>query len=506
MTQEASLKKRYLLKLIANIINGLVNIVIVAVVPSALGSISYGVFTYLQRFFTQFAGFMDAGTSIAFFTKLSAQPSRKELLSFYSLYSIGVLLFMGISIYLINFFGFEETILPGIPHEFVYHGLFFGFLFWLSQNFIRVSDAYALTVSIEIAKIVQKLSALALLGVIIKFVGLDLKSYYYFQYLTLLIFFILALAVFAKKKICSIGELFKRFSFLKISKEFFSYVSPLFVYNLVSLVACTIDLWVLQKVNGSSETGFYGLAFQIAAMCFLFTSAMTPVITREFSKHFEENRIDEIQRLYYRYIPMLYAIAAYFGVFISIQAKNLIFIFADANFLPAFYPLIIMGFYPIHQTYGQLSGAIFYSTGKTRKYRDIGVITMLIGLLLTYIFMVHFKLGASGLALKMVLTQLLSVNIMLYYNCRDLDLKHRFFLKHQVGAVIFFLLMGILSARDFHLSPTLNFIASGMLYSFLVMVIAGRFFPSVFSLSKDEIVIYTQKIFAFLKKRFRINE
>mgnify|MGYP000069407772 CR=1 FL=1 len=87
---EHSLKKRYLIKLCSNIVNGLINIVLVAIVPKALGPVAFGQFSYLQQFFMQFIAFLDAGTSTAFFTKLSANSTRKELLSFYFIFSIVV--------------------------------------------------------------------------------------------------------------------------------------------------------------------------------------------------------------------------------------------------------------------------------------------------------------------------------------------------------------------------------------------------------------------------------
>ena len=80
---EDSLKKRYSIKLLANIIAALINAVIVAVVPKALGPVAYGQFVYIQDFFMKFIGFLDMGSSIAFFTKLSAKQDRKELMTFY---------------------------------------------------------------------------------------------------------------------------------------------------------------------------------------------------------------------------------------------------------------------------------------------------------------------------------------------------------------------------------------------------------------------------------------
>ena len=111
---EHSLKKRYLIKLCSNIVNGLINIVLVAIVPKALGPVAFGQFSYLQQFFIQFIAFLDAGTSIAFFTKLSANSTRKELLSFYFIFSIVLLVILFLIIYSLGMLNSLAFLLPDI--------------------------------------------------------------------------------------------------------------------------------------------------------------------------------------------------------------------------------------------------------------------------------------------------------------------------------------------------------------------------------------------------------
>lgn len=55
--QEHSLKKRYSIKLFANIISAVIGAIMVAIVPKALGPIAYGQFVYLQEFFVKAIGY-----------------------------------------------------------------------------------------------------------------------------------------------------------------------------------------------------------------------------------------------------------------------------------------------------------------------------------------------------------------------------------------------------------------------------------------------------------------
>ena len=484
--QETSLKKRYITKLLANIISGLVNAVLVAIVPKALGPVAYGQFVYLQDFFTKIFGFLDMGSSIAFFTKLSSRQERKELITFYFLYSFSILMVTVIFIFMIKNFNLTHNILPKIPEKFIFYGLFFGFLSWITQVFIKISDAYALTVSVELIKIGHKVFSLLLLLYFIYQLSLNLTSYYYYQYISLSIFLLILTAIFIKRNIFTNILNFK-FSFLNLSKEFISYCHPLVVYNIIGVGVGIFDIWLLQTKGGSIQTGFYGLAYSLAAMCFLFTSAMTPIITREFAKFYEQRNIENMKKLFFRYVPMLYAISAYFAIFVSLQSENILAIFTDEKFKAAYPVLVIMSFYPIHQTYGQLSSSVFYAAGKTKLMRNVSIFSSILGVSFSVLLIYFLNLGAIGLAGKMILAQIIGVNIQLYFNGKFLKFKIQHFIFHQVYTIAFFYILAYVSSHlIYNFSPLINLLASGMLYTSLV-IIFGYIFPQVFSTSRQEI-------------------
>ena len=99
--------------------------------------------------------------------------------------------------------------------------------------------------------------------------------------------------------------------------------------------------------------------YQIGSLCFLFTGAMTPLFTRELSIAFSNGDLPRMAELFRRYIPMLYSIAAFFSCFIAVQADKVVYIFGGNKFEGAATAVTIMAFYPLHQTYGQLSGSVF---------------------------------------------------------------------------------------------------------------------------------------------------
>ncbi len=497
---EHSLKKRYSIKLISNIINGVMGAILVAIVPKALAPVAYGQFVYLQDFFAKVIGFLDMGTSIAFFTKLSANSKRKELISFYLLYAVAIFLIVAILISIVIYFGYNNLFLPNIPTKYIYMGLVFGFLVWFIQILIKISDAYAMTISVEFIKILNKIISLILLFYLVYFTAFNLDRYFLFHYISLISFIGVLMWLFIKKEIFK--NIFNsQFSILNLTKEFIEYCHPLLVYSIISVLSGIFDIWLLQKVAGSTQTGFYGLAYSISAMCFLFTSAMTPIITREFAKSYASNNIDNMRKLFFRYIPMLYSISAFLGIFISLQSSTLLDIFTDERFRDAKLALAIMALYPIHQTYGQLSGSIFYATNQTKLLRDISFITQPISILLSILFIYILDLGAVGLALKMILAQILGVNIQLYLNAKFLDFKIKRFIYHQLYSILFFAIFAYISTIIISLKSAIwEFLISGLLYTILVIIFTF-IFPEIFATTREEIRENLDRIIDVIKRK-----
>lgn len=194
---------------------------------------------------------------------------------------------------------------------------------------------------------------------------------------------------------------------------------------------------------------------------------------------------------------MLYSIATYFSVFISVQSENVLMIFTDEKFKDAFLVLVIMALYPIHQTYGQLSGSIFYATGQTKLMRNIALFTMPLGIVISFIFIYLLDLGAVGLAYKMLIGQVIGVNIQLYFNARFLNLKLKYFLWHQIYSIFSFVILAYIASNILVFNVSLfDFLFSGFLYTILVIIFV-YIFPQVFAIKRDEI---DSLIINFVKK------
>jgi hypothetical protein len=156
-----------------------------------------------------------------------------------------------------------------------------------------------------------------------------------------------------------------------------------------------------------------------------------------------------------------------------------------------------MSFYPIHQTYGQLSGSVFLATGQTKLYARLGIFSVILGLPMVFFLVATSEffgldLGATGLAIKMVLIQVIFVNIQLYYNSRLLNLNFWKYIGHQIVCVACLMIISI--AVMWFVSNGLNlgnnvissFLLSGMLYTGLVGILV-YFQPIVFGITNQDI-------------------
>lgn len=487
---EDSFSKRYKLKLLSNIVSSILNFIVIAIVPKELGPVGYGQFVYLQQVFNQFTSLLDSGTSTAFFTKLSANHNRKELMSFYFIYSMILVCALYMFVVAVSFADAENIFFPEISIVNIYAGCFYGFMLWFIVFFINISDAYALTVQSELIKITHKIIAVLVLFLLISYYELSTYSYLIYNNVSLIIFITIISFLLYQKNIFRNTVVQLKNNIKLLILEFVSYSSPLLIFNIFSIIFSLFDIWLLQTISGSKETGFYGIAYSIAAMCFIFTSSMTPVLTREFSKLFAEENFNEIKRMFEKYIPMMYFIAAYFSIFVAFNSENLLSIFTNDNFKDAFLVVCCMALYPIHQTYGQLSGSIFYVSGQTKLIKNIGIISIIIGFILSIILIYFMNLGAFGLALKMVIAQIIAVNIQLYFNSRFLKLNFMYFIINQI--IIVFILIMIMQLVNFivpDLSDNLfDFLVKGFLYTIIVTIFFLKF-SHLIGLTKSEIIL-----------------
>lgn len=489
-----SLNKRYFFKILGKLITAPMTLIIQALLPRGLGPETYGKYIFQTNVFQQVIAFFDTGTSLAFYTKLSKRPDDKSLIRFYGgftlISAILILLFTSI-IFILNQ---GENLFPGQEMRFIFMAIFFAVITWWSETIYKIIDAYGLTTKGEIILVYQKIISVLALFIIYLFNNINLLSIFLYNY------FILFILIFWWTRCLYQNGIFihkiKSLTRKEIKEKtdyLWKFSSPLITYSFFGMIISFFDNWLLMKISGPIQQGFFGLAFKLSSISFMFTGAMTQLITREFSVAHEENDKPYLAFLFNKYIPLLYLVATYISVFLIIYADFFTNWFGGKEYLNGTIPIAIMLFYPIHQTYGQLSGSLFYSTGQTKLYRNIGISMMPLGIVFTWVALAPlnlfgFSMGAIGLALKTVVLQFIAVNVQLYFNTKYLSLSFPKYLLHQFYVLGLFLICAYFSRWIIQLyivSNIISFLLSGFIYTLLILIIV-YLNPQFISLSKYE--------------------
>lgn len=507
--QADSLKKRYIYKIVSKLLAIPILLATQALIPRGLGPAAYGQFTFLTNFFQQVVTFFDSGTSLAFYTRLSQKPEERSLIRFYNGFSLTSVFVIGFFAFAVLAAGKRELFFPGQQSGFIWLAILYSALLWYSETVNKIVDAYGLTVKGEKILLLQRATGLVLLLGIYLLGHFSLGTYFGYNYVILL-FLILLWAVLLNRNGIRLlsGKHLSRSEINEKIRYFWTYSSPLLVYSLLTMLVSVFDNWILIKISGSVQQGYFGLAFRLSSISFLFTGAMTQLVTREFSIAHGNSDKDRMAVLFKKLIPPLSVVVTFLSVFFAVNSEIITNFFGGNNFSGAVLAIGIMSLYPIHQTYGQLSGSLFYATGQTRLYRNIGISVVPLSLLLTYILIAPTSrfglgLGSVGLALKMVSVQFLTVNVMLFFNTKYLNISYWWFLGHQLLIIISMTVLSYFAkvAVGFFFSKIeIVFVLNGILYT----IFSGIFlymFPELISMKKSEIRSIFIKIIAYRKSK-----
>lgn len=493
----ASLAARYIFKLAANFISVPVYLLMEAILPRALGPAIYGNYSFATTLFQQFAGFLDMGTSTCLYNLLARHHKRTALISFYLRISLFIFFLLLCACFLIFIIpGAFHALMPDVPLYFAPLAAIWAMLTWAGRVLRSVNDALGKTIPSEIWRsLISLMAALLLLGLYLSS-HLDVFTLFLQQYV------LLGFSAWAFWHVCS--TYWRQFGlktvwrlsvkrFRVFGRRFFNYSHPLFIQALLSFFMLSAERWLLQWFDGSAQQGFFALSQKVGIACFMFVSAMTPLLMREFSIAWGKGNREGMGLLLTRFAPLLYGLAAYFSCFTLVEAEAIVEIFGGSQFAGAILPVQIMALYPIHQAYGQIAGSVFHSSGKTHILRNLTALECVYGLLAAWFLIAPpkfwgFNMGATGLAIKTVCTQFISVNLYLWFAGKIVPFNFARNIFHQLWCVALFLGVAFLAralAGELTNLATANFILCGIIYS-LFLFCLGLLFPAIFGLSHSE--------------------
>ena len=526
-----SLGKRYSFKLISNAAAIPLYLVMEGILPRSLGPAAYGAFSYATGMFQYLLNFMDAGTSTCLFNALSKRPEEWGLLAFFWRIGLFILVITLLLASLCTLPSVAAEVMPGIPAWVIPLAALWAYGFWGVRILRGVNDALGQTVKSEKARTIAGLLAcLALLA--LHFLNILTLPVLFAHQLVYLLGMCLAFKVIILenwggwRKWRHAGQRAGQVAGQKneaedsapdaeanpeqgrarakspwalapeqrraYRKKFITYSLPIFAQALVVALALMADRWLLQIFNGNVEQAFFSISQKVGFACFMFVSAMIPLLMREFAVAHAKEDFTTMGRLLQRFAPILYAVAVYFSAFVSLEAPTVVFIFGGSQFAAAVLAVQIMAIYPVHQGYGQLTQAVFYSSNRTKSLSKITILGCLTGfgaslVILLPTVMGGLGLGAVGLAAKTVIMQILVCNVTLFLCSRFIPLRLGRLLLHQALCLAVFLILAFISSASAEWLPfvfgpsafgvqdfagaVLGFCSRGVLYTGLCLLL-----------------------------------
>ncbi|QWV92767.1 oligosaccharide flippase family protein [Geomonas oryzisoli] len=445
---EHSLKSRFKFKLFSNITGVLLGLITMAFIPRALGPENFGKFEFITNNFKLILDTVTLQVPVAFFNWVSRKGHKEEtdVASGVTLYfSVIAAVVFALFIATTVLTGTHSLLWPGVDAPYLWEAFLFTVIVFLYQLLVFLADGMSLTVGLERIRLLQNvLKAAILLGLVLVGV-MNLHSYFLGQIAVMALSVLLSAFWLRKQNACD-GRALAVWTFNRSDiRDYWSfawhYAKPLTILMAGGFLFLYFDRWFLQLIGGSVQQGYFGISDRLGAIAFVFTNAMTPLLTREFAFAHEEKNTERLVRLFDR-IKLFLFIAAVISCFLSAESETIIKLIGGDKFRGAAMPIAIMALYPIHQTFGQLSGALLMATGQTRLYSRIGLFMLIGSVPITYFLLAPsnfavpgLAMGASGLALKMLLVQFFATNMQLFCNTRYLGISYAKWLAYQLSMI-----------------------------------------------------------------------
>jgi O-antigen/teichoic acid export membrane protein len=294
-----------------------------------------------------------------------------------------------------------------------------------------------------------------------------------------------------------------------IIRKFCSYCLPLIPYAWLSFFHDFGDRWMLQKWGGSIEQAYYSVSHQISAIALLATVSILRIFWKEIAEAQYNKNFKRVERLYFQVTVGLYFLGASIAGIMIPWSQEIMFIFLGGDYVNGYLTFSIMLLYPLHQSMGQIGGSMLHATENTKLQFYLGSIFLVSSLSISFYMLAPenfvipgLGMGSNGLALKMVITQLMYVNILHWFISRVFKWRFRWY--YQIYLIIITCVLGYTSKYlseilfEDHLFLKMSF--SLLLYvSFLFCLIIYN--TKIIAQDKDFLILYLKKIRSILTEK-----
>ena len=493
-----SIKKRFLSSLTGNLLRSGIGFATGVLLARWLGPEDYGRMAFLVASFMAFKQLLDMASSHAFFTFLSQRVRSQRFINYYW-YWIALQFIISITL--------VAVLLPNDVINILWEGeerslvvlafvaVFMQHVVWLSAS--RMAEAQRETVQL------QKLNTLVVSVHLAVVLGLFLIGKLAIPLLFVAIAFEWSISgwVVAQMYKGTLADersmdLEKEDTASSVMSEFWLYCMPFIPYAWLSFVHDFADRWMLQHWGGATEQAYYAVARQFSLVALIATSSILSVFWKETAEAHHKKDMVKIKFLYEKVTKGLYFISAFVAGAVIPWSSEILLLTVGKEYVAGGLTLMLMFLYPVHQTIGQICGSTLLATGHSRLQVVMGLIFMATSLTVSYFMLAPetamvpgFGLASQGLAWKMVVLQIIQVNIWLWVIAKLFDWHYDW--SYQVVGFGLVIVTGFLSkiiALQIHGLPLIvSMIVATILYS---LVVIGMLYiiPWMAGISRNEFI------------------
>ena len=333
--QVDSIKKRFGVTLFSQIVRLALNIVKSAIVPRALGVSDYGSFEFLLASFRSIRGFLDFGSSAAFFTYNSKRDKSDIVVIIYSVWMLIQLAVIMTFILLAVIGGYNDYIWRDQLPTYVWLIAGVECVRFVSTLVVSLGDSRRITVPVRIMGMVVNVFVTLLIVLLFLFDRFSLDEYIVVNYLDFALVCVVIIYILLRNRETHFVLNWSKSRAKYILSYFRQYCHPLVVYTFVGFVVDFFDRWLLQFVGGSAEQGYYSLAYKWASISLIFTTSILNIYWKEIAYSYGANDIARLTRLYKKTNFLLVGLTTIICVFIFTHSKKLVLLVAGSEYKAA---------------------------------------------------------------------------------------------------------------------------------------------------------------------------
>lgn len=501
-----SIPRRFAFSFFANVVKGVALFLTSALIARGLQPEVYGTYAFLLVVAVSVCSLLDMGTSKAFFTFISKKAQSKSFFILYFLWVLTQFLIAIICIYVIIPDSLISVVWKGNSKELAglsFIAVFFQVHVW--QVISHIGESIRKTYRVQSLNVAIAVLHLTLIFIVYWLDVMQLRVIYYL----IIIEFVLAIGV-------SYIILKVNFSLsIKTPSEYFRqywvYCKPLIPYVWLGALAEFADAWLLQGYGGSVEMSYYSIAVQFSLISLMVTTSILKILWKEVAEANGNGNKKKILQVYDRAAHVLYAFGAILSGFLIPWSNEILTLVFGGTYINGVVTMSIMLLYPIHQSLGQIVGVMFMALEETRAYVIINSIMLLISITAAYFILAPsdaivpgFGLASNGLALKMVLLQIIGVNISMWWLKKNHKLPHN--LLFQFLNVSLFLMLGYLthllinSVFLIGFSIILQILMALIIYCLAASMLIYFLSGPLLNIGKEDLKIFSKSIYLSVRR------